>query len=185
MEEILNFFGSPAGKILAASSVVAALVTSIVSLVNVKMTNRRLLDVETARQVGEISSSRYTKLYELMNEFNAVSAVNHDLSDTKKLVETTTERFHQVERIFERAESLLEDSHTSDALKLKLEAEYLSNKMVEMLYADGEEVSLKELLIKRRDFDQAVKIAISSSIKALTNSSTGKNTRCARIFPVS
>ena len=96
-------------------------------------------------------------------------AVNYDLSDMKKLVEVTTTRYHTIERIFERAEPLIDDTQKSDANKLKTEAERLSNKLVDMLYGGGEEVSLNDLLIRRRDFDQAAKKAISSGIKALTN----------------
>jgi len=125
--------------------------------------------LKKTRQSGEVSSFRYTKLYELLDEFNEVPAVNYDLSDMKKLVEVTTTRYHTIERIFERAEPLIDDTQKSDANKLKTEAERLSNKLVDMLYGGGEEVSLNDLLIRRRDFDQAAKKAISSGIKALTN----------------
>ena len=125
--------------------------------------------MKKTRQSGEVSSFRYTKLYELLDEFNEVPAVNYDLSDMKKLVEVTTTRYHTIERIFERAEPLIDDTQKSDANKLKTEAERLSNKLVDMLYGGGEEVSLNDLLIRRRDFDQAAKKAISSGIKALTN----------------
>lgn len=172
MNSIFDFLASPAGKVVAASSVLAALITSIIGLLNIRMTNKRLLEIEKTRQDGEVSSFRYMKLYELLNEFNEVPAVNYDLSDMKKLVEITTARFHIIERIFERAEPLLDSTQTTDAINLKAEAEQLSNKMVNMLYGGGEEVSLKDLLIKRRDFDQAAKKAISSGIKALTNQSS-------------
>ena len=128
--------------------------------------------MKKTRQSGEVSSFRYTKLYELLDEFNEVPAVNYDLSDMKKLVEATTTRYHTIERIFERAEPLIDDTQKSDANKLKTEAERLSNKLVDMLYGGGEEVSLNDLLIRRRDFDQAAKKAISSGIKALTNQSS-------------
>ncbi|PIP41951.1 hypothetical protein COX18_01870 [Candidatus Desantisbacteria bacterium CG23_combo_of_CG06-09_8_20_14_all_40_23] len=128
--------------------------------------------MKKTRQSGEVSSFRYTKLYELLDEFNEVPAVNYDLSDMKKLVEVTTTRYHTIERIFERAEPLIDDTQKSDANKLKTEAERLSNKLVDMLYGGGEEVSLNDLLIRRRDFDQAAKKAISSGIKALTNQSS-------------
>jgi len=128
--------------------------------------------LKKTRQSGEVSSFRYTKLYELLDEFNEVPAVNYDLSDMKKLVEVTTTRYHTIERIFERAEPLIDDTQKSDANKLKTEAERLSNKLVDMLYGGGEEVSLNDLLIRRRDFDQAAKKAISSGIKALTNQSS-------------
>ena len=136
------------------------------------MTNRQLLEVEKTRQGGEIYSFRYTKLYDLFEEFNSVQTVNYDLFELKKLVELSTARYHKIERIFERAEPLLDNIQTSDALDMKSEAELLSNRMVEMLYGGGEDVLLKDLLIKRRDFDQLAKSAISAGIKALTNQSS-------------
>lgn len=172
MNLFFEFLASPGGKVLAASSVLAALITSIIGLVNIRMTNKRLLEVEKNRQNGEVSSFRYTKLYELLEKFNEVPAVNYDLSDMKKLVEVATARYHTIERIFGMAEPLLDDTQTTDVLRLKAEAEHLSNKLVENLYGGGEKVSLKGLLIKRRDFDQVAKKAISSGIKALTNQSS-------------
>ena len=172
MNLFFDFLASPAGKLLAASSVLAALITSVIGLLNIRMTNKRLLEVERTRQTGEVSSFRYTKLYELLEKFNEVPAVIYDFSDMKKLVEESTARYHTIERIFERAEPLLGDTQTSSAIKLKGEAECLSNKMVDMLYGGGEDVSLKDLLIKRRDFDQLAKKAISSGIKSLTNQSS-------------
>lgn len=172
MDQFLIFLSSPTGKIIAASSVLAALITSIIGLINIRFTNKRLLEIEKTRQSGEVSSFRYTKLYDLLEEFNKVPAVNYDLSDMKKLVEVSTARYHDIELIFERAEPLLEDNQTSDALAIKTEAENLSNRMVEMIYNGGEEVPLKDLLIKRRDFDQLAKKAISSGLKALTNQSS-------------
>jgi 5'-3' exonuclease len=172
MNPIFEFLASPVGKVLTASSVLAALITSIIGLLNIRMTNKRLLEVEETRQNGEVSSFRYIKLYELLDEFNEVPAVNYDLSDMKKLVEESTDRYHAIERIFERAEPLLDDTQTSDAVKLKAEAEHLSNRLVDMLYGGGEDISLKDLLIKRRDFDQVAKKAISSGIKELTNQSS-------------
>jgi len=132
------------------------------------MANKRLLEIEKTRQDGEILAFRYTKLFEIFEEFNNVPPVNYDLSDMKKLVEDTTARYHSIERIFNRAQPLLEDAQTSEALAIKTEAELLSNKMVMQMYGGGEEVSLKELLIKRRDFDQLANIAISNGINALT-----------------
>ncbi|WP_417529093.1 hypothetical protein [Marinomonas shanghaiensis] len=171
MDQLFLFLGSPIGKIIAASSVLAALITSIIGLINIRATNKRLLEVETARQSGEVLSFRYTKLYEILDEFNSVDSINYDLSKMQKLVEDSTARYHKIESIFEKAEPLLEDRHTSDALAIKTEADDLSAKMVNMIYGNGEDVSLKELLIKRRDFDQKAKEAISSGIKALTNQS--------------
>lgn len=171
MDQFFVFLDSPVGKIIAASSVLAAFITSIVGLINIRATNKRLLAVENFRQNGEVSSFRYTKLYELLDEFNSVPAINYDLSDMKKLVEDSTTRYHKVESVFEKAEPLLDDKHTLEALTIKVEADGLSNRMVDMIYGEGEEVSLNDLLIKRRDFDSKAKEAISSGIKALTNQS--------------
>ena len=172
MNQFIDFLASSAGELLSASSVVAVVISSVFGLLTIRMTNKRLLEVERTRQTGEVSSFRYSKLYELLEEFNEVPAVNYDLSDMKKLVEESTARYHTIERIFERAEPLLDDTQTSSAIKLKGEAEHLSNKMVDMRYGGGEDISLKDLLIKRRDFDQLAKKAISSGIKALTNQSS-------------
>ena len=172
MEQIFLFLDSPVGRIIAASSVLAALITSIVGLLNIRATNKRLLEVEKIRQSGEIFSFRYTKLYDLLGEFNSVPSINYDSSDMKQLVEDSTARYHKIEGVFEKAEPLLDDKQTSEALTIKAEAEKLSTRMVDIIYGGGEEVSLKELLIKRRDFDDKAKEAISSGIKALTNQSS-------------
>ncbi|MCP4745676.1 MAG: hypothetical protein GY874_05970 [Desulfobacteraceae bacterium] len=167
MDQFLNFLSSPAVNILSASGVLAAFITSVIGIVKIRMTNKRLLEVEKTRQSGEVLSFRYTKLYELLEIFNSVPSVNYDLSDMKKLVEESTARYHTIERIFERAEPLLDGSQTSETLKVKAQAEKLSNEMVDMLYGGGEDVSLKELLIKRRDFDELSKKSISNGIQAL------------------
>ncbi len=174
MESFLLFLSTPIGKIIAASSVVAALITSVASLLNARSTNNRILEIEKTRQSGEIASFRYTKLFELMQEFNSVPAVIYDLENIKKLAEDSTTRYHSIEKIFERAEPLLDVNQSSEVLMAKKEAKQLSNKMVEQLHGNGEEVSLKDLLQKRQDFDQLAKMAISSGIKALTISSSGQ-----------
>jgi len=46
MNPLFDFLSSPAGKVLAVSSVLAALITSIIGLLNIRMTNKHLLEVE-------------------------------------------------------------------------------------------------------------------------------------------
>ncbi|WP_415894841.1 hypothetical protein ACMXYQ_11730 [Neptuniibacter sp. PT34_22] len=169
MNEFLVFLASPAGKIIAASGVIAALITSVFNVVNIRMTNRRLIEVESARQGGEVLSFRYTKLYELFEEFNRIPSVTYDLSNMKKLVQDTTDRFHSIERIFERAEPLISKALLSEAMTVRQEANELSRKMVEHVHGNGQDVSLKELMQKRQEFDELAKNAISSGLRALTN----------------
>ena len=174
MEALSIFLATPIGEIITAAGVVAALIASLVNWINVRSTNSRLLEIEKTRQSGEMAAFRYTKLFELMQEFNNVPAVTYDLENMKKLREDSTTRYHSIEKIFERAEPLLDENQSYEALETKKEAEQLSNKMVKQLYENGEEVSLKDLLQKRQEFDQLAKTSISRGIKALAISSSGQ-----------
>ena len=169
MDTVVNLLSSPTGKLLIASSVVAALVTSIFNFLSIRSTNKRLIDIEKSKQSGEIAAFQYSKLFEASLDLEKIPSVNYVISNMKQLVEDTTSRFHAIESIYNRIEPLLAEPASSTVSTVKADVTHLSNKMLDAKYGNGEQVSLRNLMLKRQAFEEQVKLAISRRIKVLTN----------------
>lgn len=151
---------------LLLSTVVAALISAIISGVfNVLWANK-------LRRNSDIQVFRYTKLYELSNEIYSIKAMNYDLSDMQNLANQSSERHGLVMNIYSRAAPLLRNgSHKNKADSLLNNTEELSNRLVNMLYEKktipSEETPLKDLLLKRQEFEKEAKEALCQAMGEL------------------
>lgn len=158
--ETLKAVGSTAGF--------GALLTSLFNFYTLRKQQGRMLEIEAFRKNSAVDTFRYTKLFEASAEIQALPPVTYDLSNIKKVVAQTAERHGLVQAIYKRVQPLIGASCRTDADRVADEEAALSKKLVEHLYGGGEEVPIKELLLKRQEFEQMASMAISSSLTALT-----------------
>lgn len=158
--ETLKAVGSAAGF--------SALLTSLFNLYTLRKQHARLLEVEIFKKKSALDTFRYTKLFEASAEIQALPPVNYDLSNMKSLVTQTTERHGRVERIYRRIQPLITVTFRERADRAAGEEQVLSKKLIAHLYAGGQDAPLKELLLKRQEFEQVVVATISAALTAMT-----------------
>ena len=109
---------------LLASGVIASLVTSLFSLYNLKQTNKKLVDIEKLKNENTIQTFRYTKLYEINIELNALPSIDYNYLESKdgqlvqskelfkKVVSETTSHFSSLGKIFNKAQPLFNEKNS-------------------------------------------------------------------------
>lgn len=158
--EILKVIGSTAG--------VAALITSVFSMISLRAQHRRLLEIEAFKKNTAIESFRHTKIFEALAEIQNFPPINYDLRDMKRVVSETTDRYGKLKAVFTRVSPLLDASCCTEPRKLTDEEEVLSRTLVEHLYTGGAEAPLKGLLLKRQEVEASIVKALSLNLSALT-----------------
>jgi len=172
MNSIVDFFASDLGKFVAASSVLAALITSGINIFNIRSTNKRVLQIENNRQNTELNNFRFTKLYNTSLELEKIPAIIYDLDNVQKLSDDLNERYNRVKVLFNRVEPLMVEKLSVNTVEVLGEVELLTRKAVEAKYNNGEIVSWKDLAEKQQKFWEAFRVSLSNNIKALTKNST-------------
>lgn len=158
--EIAKTIGSAAG--------IAALITATFNFVGLRKQHQRLLEIESFKKNAAIESFRYTKIYEALAEIQSFPSINYDFRKIEQVVKDTTERYGKLKAVFTRIAPLLEPASVLGMQALAEQEEVLSRKLLDHIYADGTEVPLKELLLKRQEIEAGVVEALSSSLKTLT-----------------
>lgn len=168
MDSLISFLSSDIGKLMAASSVIAALVTSIVNIFNIRATNKRVLEIETQKQNAELVTFRYTKLYEASLELGDVPGVIYDLENIQKLSDDINERYQRVKNIYRRVNPLLSINLSEKTREAEVKVQSIVNKATEAAYAGGESVSWKAVAERQQKFWEVFEDELSTNIKALT-----------------
>jgi len=146
--------------LLLSSGVVAAIVSTLFGGISIFLTHK-------LKRNSDISTFRYTKLYELNNEINSLTPTNYDLSNTQTLVNQSTDKHGKITAIYNKVLPLLNPKYKINPMSILIEEDKLSNKLVENLYASKvitENDLLKNLLFKRVEFEKAIKEAISLTL---------------------
>jgi len=158
--EIAKSIGSLAG--------IAALITATFNFVGLRRQHQRLLEIESFKKNAAIESFRYTKIYEALTEIQSFPSINYDLRKMEQVVTETTERYGKLKAVFAHIAPLLEPASVLDTQALVEQEENLARKLLDHIYADGIEMPLKEILLKRQEIEAGVVEALSSSLTALT-----------------
>jgi hypothetical protein len=169
---------------IIGSSVVAALVTSVFSLVSARSAGHRLAALEQAKQEDARNTFRYTKLYEALAELRALPPINYrfhevgesgDLVESRdrfgRVVEETTTRYGIVNAIYGRVQPLIEPNLRAGADQLFTQEREISSQFAE--YAIGGQelppgVDIVTLLDLRRGIEEAVLRAVREQFERLT-----------------
>jgi len=147
---------------LISAAVIAAIISTLIGgFFNVVWQNK-------IKYNNDINTFRYTKLYELNVELNSLTPPSYDLSDVQGIVDQSAERQITIESIYNRAVPLIEKKHRENADQLRTEEIELSRKCVDLYYKDkkisAENPLLKEMLLKRQEFEKSVKMSFSVAL---------------------
>jgi hypothetical protein len=148
-------------QIILSSALIASLVSGIFNV----------LWASKIKKNYDIDTFRYTKLYELNIELHSLTPMNYDLNNMENLANQSAERHGKVKDIYNKVFPLIGIKYRNKPSSILNEEEILSKKLVDWLYGNkkaiAEEVSVKELLLKRQDFEKSVKDACTSSLHSM------------------
>lgn len=171
--DIFMFLSSKLGKIVATSTVLAALITAAVIFIG----NHGHLRVENKRTKNEIKTFKYSELKDIYDELEDVLNTADDLPEVKdeayymQVVAAERDRYYKVEHIFEKARPLLDEAKIKEVVSLKTKAIRAAEQLSNHIHSDGDEATrhrlFDELRVVRLDFILAVKKAISAGIVSL------------------
>ena len=164
--------------ILLSSGVLASVVTSIINLVSIRATNKRLFQIEKFKSNNSITTFRYTKLFELNVELNNLPNIDYTMLEKKngklvqnkekvaKVVGESTNRFSTFVKIFNKARSLFDESVISEVQKLIDKEKTESNAIVKALYT-GEHSDISNLMNIRNKLEEKLHKSIVMKLRAL------------------
>jgi hypothetical protein len=165
VSEFMGFLSTELAKFILASSVLAALVTSIFNFINIRSNNKRLIELEKLKKDKQLIGFRYHKLYEASIEIRDLKSVKYDLDNREELFQDSTDRFHAIESIFIVVKPILDKPFKKGPSKLLVDCNEISKYIVQSFYGGG----LEELLQARLSFEESVIDSIEKSIESLTN----------------
>lgn len=182
-------YSSGAAKIIASSAVLAALITSLVNHIGLRKTNSRILEIEQIKRNSEMTTFRYTKIYEALEELSKLPAVEYDFLDLingkvvnnqEKLAIVTqnaSNRYDAFKKIYYRVRPLMTASNAKTAQDIIERAEILSNEMVEKLHTDQKprDGHFTELMLTRQKAESEIEQVFSKEIANLTMSDVKGN----------
>lgn len=167
--------------ILLSSGVMASVIASIINLISIRTTNKRLLRIEEFKNDNSINTFRYTKLFELNVELNSLPDIDYTLQENKngklvyckekvaKVVGESTNRFSMFVKIYNKAKPLFDESIITELQKLINDEKIESNKIVKALYlGENSDISnLMEIRIKlEEELQESIIIQLRSLIRA-------------------
>jgi hypothetical protein len=164
--------------VLLSSGVLAAIVTSIINLISIKATNKRLLQIEELKNDNSINSFRYTKLFELNAELNSLPEIDYTILEKKngklvqsenkktKVVGESTNRFSMFVKIYNKAKPLFDESIISELKDLISNEKAESNEIVKALYTGGNS-DISKLMTIRTELEEKLQESIVIQLRAL------------------
>jgi len=166
--------------ILLSSGVLAAIITSIINLISIRTTNKRLLLIEELKNDNAINTFRYTKLFDLNAELNNLPDVDYTMLDNHegklvwskdkviKVVGESTNRFSMFIKIYNKSKPLFDENIISELQNLINSERAISNELVEILYAGREGNSdISNLMAIRVELEKKLQESIVIQLKAL------------------
>lgn len=150
---------------LISAAVIAAIISTLIGgYFNVVWQNK-------IQYNNDINTFRYTKLYELNVELSSLTPPSYDLSDMQRIANQSAQRHTTIESIYNRAVPLVEKKHRQNTDQLRTKEVELSNNLVDMIYSDkkisAENPLLKNLLLKRQEFEKSVKMSFSVALLSM------------------
>jgi hypothetical protein len=176
-------FTSPLFQLILSSAVLAALVAAVFNYLTGRKANQRLLEIEKLKHDAELTSFRYTKVYEAIQSVAKLPPVEYsylveidgnlvpDRERLKGVVSRATERFEDVRKIFDQVRPLIDEAELFEASQAIAASEKQSNLITEALYtgqAFPPGVDLVSLIRARQRAEAAISTAMSSQLRALT-----------------
>ena len=182
----LEFFDSDVYKIILSSSVVAALLASVVNYLSARKTNRRLLEIENLKRESELEAYRYTNIFESLKELNNLPDMDYtylkpdehgNLTQDKELfgqvVSKAAERYSAVKKIYERTKPLISENFIIEVTPAIEEAEKQNNILTDSLYRNRplpEGVDVVTLMRARQYAEAEIKRIMENQVSLLTKS---------------
>lgn len=174
---------SPLFQFILSSAVLAALIAAGFNYLSGRKTNQRLLEVEKLKHDAELTSFRYTKVYEAIQSMTKLPAVDYSIfieregkpaQDPEKLkgvVSVASERYEDVKNIFEQVRPLIDEAELSEASQAIDVSEKQNNLLTEALctgQAFPPDVNVVSLMQARQRAEAAISTAMSKQLRALT-----------------
>ena len=174
---------SPLFQLILSSAVLAALIAAVFNYLSGRKANQRLLEIEKLKHDAELTTFRYTKVYEAIQSMTKLPAVDYSylieregklVQDREKLrsvVSVATERYGDVKKIFEQVRPLIDEAELSEAFQAIDVSEKQSNLITEALYtgqAFPPGVDLVSLMQARQRAEAAISAAMTKQLRALT-----------------
>lgn len=166
-------------------AVIAAIAASAFNYYSIRTTNRCVLQLEAARQMPEVNTFRYTRLYEVLEAIRKLpdidsaygTIVNGKFVDRNKfnrVVEATTQRISEISKLYENVKPILDSSIRGSVDKLMAEERAMSGQLAARKGADAElpESVVADLIQLRFAVEEAFKDAVSRQIELLTAKNT-------------
>lgn len=167
--------------ILLSSGVLASVIASIINLISIKNTNKRLLQIEKFKNVNSINTFRYTKLFELNFELNNLPNIDdtflekqnckfvHNDDKMGKVLGKMKNRFLEVVKIYNKAKPLFDENFISGLQNLINSEKNESNIIAEALLT-GKNSDVSALIKIRAELEEKVKESIVMQLRALIKS---------------
>jgi len=167
--------------ILLSSGVIASVVTSIINLISIKTTNKRLLQIEKFKSDNSINTFRYTKLFELNAELNSLPDIDYTFLENKngklvqnqnkmaKVVGKSTDRFSEFVKIYNKAKPLFDENNISGLQNLIDSEKNESNTIVEALHT-GKNSDISALMKIRAELEEKLQESIVVQLRTLITS---------------
>jgi len=161
------------------SGVLAATITSIINLISIKKTNKRLLDIENIKNKNSIQTFRYSKLFELNSELNTLPDIDYTYLKKKdgkliqdknllaKVVGASTDRFSKLTKIYYKSRPLFDHEIIKMVEDLIAKEKDESNRIVANLYGSGEQNNISNLMNIRLELEENLRISIVKQLEKL------------------
>jgi hypothetical protein len=187
MENHIKGVRSAAFGIFLSSAVMAALITSIFSYQASRETNRYLIDIEMMKRESELTTFRYLKIYNAIEEISSLPSVDYtyikiesgksvqDKELFKTVVQQATERYDSVIKIFKRVKPLMDELFLSPVALAIAEENRQSSVLTRALYTNQplpEGVDTVTLLEARRKVETSITEALGLQVSSLTKATS-------------
>lgn len=165
-------------KILT-SGVIAAIITSIINLISIKKTNKRLLDIEKFKNDNSIQTFRYSKLFELNGELNDLPDVDYTYLKKKdgkiiqdkdllaKVIGKSTNRNSSLTKIYYKSRPLFDREIIKIVQDLITEEQNESNRIVANRFNDVGQCDLSNLMNIRLKLEENLRNSIIKQLEIL------------------
>ncbi len=182
-----NIFSSIPFQVILSSAAISALITSIVNYRMVYKTNKNLLEIEIMKQESEITTFRYTRIFNALEEISALPIIDHTylklngqtlIQDEKlfqNVVEQKTTRYVSVTKIFERVRPLMDESFLPTAILIIEEANHQSDLLTEAIYTNKplpENLDVVTLSQTRENAEIEIIQSLNKQISSLTSATS-------------
>lgn len=180
----MEFLDSNVFKLLLSSAVIVALITSVFNYLISRKTNSKLFEIESFKRKSELSTYKYTNIFEAIKEINLLPSISYNylrkdedgriVQDKElfgKVVEQAAERYSKVKDIYERITPLIQSNLTTEVDRAVIEAESQSNLLTEFLYTNKplpEGIDVSTLMQARQKAEYEISGVMKKQISILT-----------------